>query len=66
MHGRGFKDILGKVHNFVKDKKLVSKGLRFGSKLGPLQKYSSQMNTAAGMAEMAGYGRRRRRRLRRY
>ena len=65
MQGGSLKSLLGKVHKFVKDKKLLSKGLRFGSNFGPLKKYGSQLSTAANMADMAGYGRRRGRRRRR-
>lgn len=47
--GRGFKEILGKIHRFVKDNKVISRGLR-------LTPYSGVANAAA----MLGYGRKKR------
>ena len=46
--GKGIMDIAKKVHKFIKDNKLISRGLRF-----------TPYQTAANAAAMLGYGRKR-------
>jgi hypothetical protein len=59
MKGKGpvgdwFKKAVRTVHDFVKDKQLISKGL---SAVAPLAgPYSSHLNTASSVAKTLGYG----------
>ena len=67
-HGRGFMDFLKKANTFVKDNKLISKGLALAESTGLADKLreSTLGNLALQGASMAadhGYGRRRRRRV---
>ena len=63
-HGRGFMDFLKKANTFVKDNKLISKGLALAESTGLADKLreSTLGNLALQGASMAadhGYGRRR-------
>jgi hypothetical protein len=52
-----------KVHNFVKDKKLISRGLNALASTG-ITPYSAGLARAGTVASSLGYGRRKRRRTR--
>lgn len=57
--GKGIKDVLKKIHNFVKSNRLISRGAAAIAPLaGPYSGVVSRVGTAAGAL---GYGRRRRR-----
>jgi hypothetical protein len=66
MKGRGkFKEFLGKANNFLKKSQILSKLGNAYSKYGGMAglPYTGLVGTASGMAEQAGYGRRRKRRV---
>ena len=54
-NGKGIKEVLGKIHNFVKNNRLISRG---AAALAPLGNIVKGVGTAASSL---GYGRRRRR-----
>ena len=63
MKGRGkFKEFLGKANNFFKKSQILSKLGNAYSKYGSLAglPYTGLVGTAAGVAQQAGYGRKRR------
>ena len=65
MKGRGkFKEFLGKANNFLKKSQILSKLGNAYSKYGSLAglPYTGMVGTASGIAERAGYGRRKTRR----
>ena len=64
MKGRGkFKEFLGKANNFLKKSQILSKLGNAYSKYGGMAglPYTGIVGTAAGVAQQAGYGRRKRR-----
>ena len=67
MKGRGkFKQFLGKANDFFKKSQILSKLGNAYSKYGSLAglPYTGMVGTASGIAERAGYGRRRKKRVR--
>ncbi len=64
--GKGIKDVLNKVHKFIKANKVISRGLSAYSGLsGGTLPGASYASRAADVASQLGYGRRIRRRRRR-
>ncbi len=63
--GAGFMDFLKKANNFVKDNQLISKAANIASALGADkfldEKTGGLYSKGVGIAQQAGYGRRRRR-----
>ena len=67
MKGRGkFREFLGKANNFLKKSQILSKLGNAYSKYGGMAglPYTGMVGTASGIAERAGYGRRKTRRRR--
>lgn len=56
--GDWFKKTARNVHNFIKDKKLVSRGLSGLASIG--SPYSAHLATASNVAKTLGYGKKRR------
>ena len=60
--GKGIKEVLGKIHNFIKGNKLISRG---ASALAPLAgPYSGAVSRVGSVAANLGYGRKKPRRRR--
>lgn len=57
-NGKGIKDVLNKIHNFVKSNKLISRG---ASALAPIAgPYANVVRNVGVAAGALGYGRRKR------
>ena len=58
-NGKGIKEVLGKIHNFIKSNRLISRG---ATALAPLAgSYGNIVKGVGTAASSLGYGRRRRR-----
>jgi hypothetical protein len=61
--GKGLVDVLKKIHNFVKEKKLISRG---AAAFAPLAgRYGAPITAIGNAASSLGYGKKRRRKYKR-
>ena len=61
MRGRGIKEFFGKVNQFLRKHKVLSKVGNFATSMMPEGKWKAGVGLASKGAEAMGYGRRRRR-----